>query len=262
MITYYESREIPFDSFLSDDLTFPLHLHKQMEIVLVTAGEVTLWIGSHQKHMSEGELALIFPNQVHSYVSEGHSQLLLIIFDPELAGDFTKLLIQKQPRDPFIRKEQIHQDIHFLLPYFKGYRSAPLYRRLLKGYLTVILSRILERTELVASSASPETDLLHHALCYMNLHFTEPLSLDSLSRELGVSKFHLSRCFSEKIGCNFTQYLNSVRINYAKQRLETSGISVSEVAAESGFESQCTFFRSFKLQTGLTPNQYRKNAKE
>ena len=258
MITYYENREIPFDSFLSNNLNFMFHLHKQLELVYVLDGVTTIQIDDHIKELSKGELAIIFPNSIHSYESLHDNQILLMILDSELVGDFSDSLNKKQALNPFLTKEEIHPDILYLLPYLMDYHNQSLNRKLLKGYLSVIVSRIFEKLELVDSPLKTDADLVHRALDYINKHFTEPLTLQIISSELGFSKFYLSRCFFEKTGCNFNQYLNSLRIDFAKRLLESSSLNVTQIAYESGFESQCTFYRAFRETSGLTPNQYRK----
>lgn len=258
MITYYENREVPFDSYLTKDLTFMLHLHKQLELVYVTEGSVSLKVDEHNKTLSQGELAIIFPNSIHSYESGQPSELLLVILEPELVGDYAQILNKNQAVNPFLLKSQIHPDIIYLLPYLIRYRQQPISRKLLKGYLAILVGRVLEQVELISSSSKTDADLVHRALYYINRHFTEPLTLQSISSTLGFSKYYLSRCFCEKTGCNFNQYLNSLRIDYAKRLLESSNLSVTEIAYESGFESQCTFYRAFRETSGATPNQYRK----
>lgn len=262
MITYYENRDLPFDCHPAENLTYLLHLHKQLELVYVLQGTIQVQVDDHSRIMQEQELAVIFPNSIHSYESIGESNVLLMIFDTDLVSDLADPLMKQLPQSPFLTQEQVHPDILYLLPYFLRYNQEPLGKKLLKGYLTVIVSRLLEQLSLIDSVPNRNTDLVHRTLYYLNQHFTEPLSLGQVARQLGFSKYYLSRCFSENTGCNFNQYINSLRIGYAKQLLETSSLSVTEIATTSGFESQCTFYRAFHEQIGLTPKQYRTRARK
>ena len=83
---------------------------------------------------------------------------------------------------------------------------------------------------------------------------------EALARALGVSRFHLSHVFSEKIGQGFSAYLASIRIDCACALLAGTNRSVTEIAAESGFESQRSFFRAFGARCGMTPLAYRRRA--
>ena len=83
------------------------------------------------------------------------------------------------------------------------------------------------------------------------------LSFESVARKVGVSSEHLSRLFSEKIAGGFHRYIQLLRVEYAKQLLESSDLSIGEIMTESGFCDQRTFNRVFKSFTNFTPRQYR-----
>ena len=82
-------------------------------------------------------------------------------------------------------------------------------------------------------------------------------SLDDMARDLGVSKYVLSRTFSKTFHRNFNQYLNDARLNYACHRLENTSDAITNICYDSGFESQRTFNRVFKERYKVTPSEYR-----
>ena len=90
----------------------------------------------------------------------------------------------------------------------------------------------------------------------------ENLSLDDVSHEFGISKYHISRCFSQKIGCSFTNYLNALRIQNANKMLLTTELPVTDISYQSGFESLSTFYRVFQQFHGITPSEYKRNMKK
>ncbi|MBP3544223.1 MAG: helix-turn-helix transcriptional regulator, partial [Lachnospiraceae bacterium] len=57
--------------------------------------------------------------------------------------------------------------------------------------------------------------------------------------------------------CNFSRYVNGVRLNYAASALENTSDSITTICLEAGFESQRTFNRVFKERYKLTPREYR-----
>ena len=103
-------------------------------------------------------------------------------------------------------------------------------------------------------------DLTGSLVHYLSQNFQKPLSLDTVARDLGVSKYHLSHVFSEKIGQSFSSYLASIRVDCACALLAGTNRSVTEIAAESGFESQRSFFRAVGARCGMTPRAYRRRA--
>jgi len=88
--------------------------------------------------------------------------------------------------------------------------------------------------------------------------FLDPsLSIDRLSESTKIPKHHLSQIFSLQMGKSFADYINQLRIQYACKELEQpKDISIEQLGYECGFNSKVSFYRNFKLHTGLTPSQY------
>jgi YesN/AraC family two-component response regulator len=77
------------------------------------------------------------------------------------------------------------------------------------------------------------------------------------ARLLNVNRSRLSACINAKTGDTFNQYINSFRVEYAKQLLISQpGIKMATVCAESGFNNETSFFRVFKAHTGKTPREW------
>jgi len=103
------------------------------------------------------------------------------------------------------------------------------------------------------------TDLPTAVISYISEHFCEPLSLEILSKELGVCRFYLSRIFTQVLHTGFHEYVNTLRIDQAKKLLENTRDSILDVAIQCGFQNQQTFNRVFKEICGITPSAFRKN---
>jgi len=88
--------------------------------------------------------------------------------------------------------------------------------------------------------------------------FLDPsLSIDRLSESTKIPKHYLSQIFSLQMGKSFADYINQLRIRYACKELEQPrDISMEQLGYECGFNSKVSFYRNFKLHTGLTPSQY------
>ena len=85
----------------------------------------------------------------------------------------------------------------------------------------------------------------------------EEMSLDRMARDLGISRFTLSRVFSGTFHRNFNQFLNEQRLNYVTIHLECSDESITDICMNAGFESQRTFNRVFRERYRMTPREYR-----
>jgi transcriptional regulator GlxA family with amidase domain len=92
-----------------------------------------------------------------------------------------------------------------------------------------------------------------------NLHerFHEPVTVESMAREAGMSTRNFTRRFKQATGEPPLAYLHKLRIECAKHLLETDFKSVQEVCFEVGYEDQPHFRNLFKRHTGLTPTEYK-----
>ncbi len=98
---------------------------------------------------------------------------------------------------------------------------------------------------------------LVQAKLFIDTHFDEPINLDAIADEAYFSKFHFIRIFKNAYNKTPHQYLTCVRLEKAKEMLQTN-IAVTEVCYACGFESIGSFTTLFKKTTGSTPSGYRR----
>lgn len=89
-------------------------------------------------------------------------------------------------------------------------------------------------------------------------HYTEDMRLDELADKYHTSPSYLSRVLKQSLGVTFVDYLSRLRVQRAKELLEKTDKSVSEIAELSGFVNPSGFTRVFKAHIGISPSQYRK----
>ena len=101
--------------------------------------------------------------------------------------------------------------------------------------------------------------MVRDACGYIELHVEDPLSLTLLAGELGYSESHLSRSFKAEMGVGISQYIRAARVEKAKTLLETSEMSIGEIADLLHFASSSHFSGAFRELVGVLPQQYRKD---
>lgn len=94
---------------------------------------------------------------------------------------------------------------------------------------------------------------------YLNDNFKENISLDIISRDIGISKYYLHRLFTEINGNTLLSYLTVIRLERAKNKLQYSKNSIFEIAIACGFDNTSYFSNIFKKYMGFSPSQFRKN---
>lgn len=87
-------------------------------------------------------------------------------------------------------------------------------------------------------------------------NLAESLSLEEIGRRVGCSRFHLSRIFSQEMGCGVFQYLRALRMERAAELLRAKKLNVTQVAMEVGFASPSHFSTAFHETFGCCPGLY------
>ena len=87
------------------------------------------------------------------------------------------------------------------------------------------------------------------------------LTLDKIAEELNLSKSYLSRIINAELGVGFVDYVNTLRVEEAKNYMlnpEFSNYTLQSIGIEAGFNSKSAFYSSFKKITGQTPTEFKK----
>lgn len=83
------------------------------------------------------------------------------------------------------------------------------------------------------------------------------LTLSKISRKLGIPARKISLVINQQHGKNISKVINTYRVNYAKQLLTRSDMTVMDIFLSSGFQTKSNFHREFSRITGQTPSEYR-----
>ena len=129
------------------------------------------------------------------------------------------------------------------------------YMEMLRCYLTQVL---------VSAARACEARVPHEAVAkvmeYLKSHYTEPLSLDTLSELVGYTPQYLSSLFSEDVGMSIQIFLQRMRIEEACRMLAHTNLSVSEISAAVGYQDTRHFAKVFRRHQVISPREYRKAA--
>ncbi|HSJ03385.1 MAG: helix-turn-helix transcriptional regulator [Verrucomicrobium sp.] len=88
-------------------------------------------------------------------------------------------------------------------------------------------------------------------------HLAQPMCLEEVARNSGVSPFHFCKIFKRFTGLTFTEYVNRARVEHAKKLLLKPFSRVTEVAYDVGFQSLSQFNRSFRRVMDQSPTEFR-----
>lgn len=264
MSIIYEHRDASIYAVRASGLTVLPHFHSHVELVYMLEGQSLARADYREILLEKGDLFIAFPNQIHGFKDLGPVSCYLLIFPGDLCPDFTALLQSHLPESPILKRHQRSDDN--ILPAIQAlclgqHAGQPYGDAIAKGYFTILLGSLLGQMTL-KKVASDNMDTVRRIFRYCHDHYQQDLSLDMLESELNISKYHISHLFNQKLKISFTDFIRSLRIDDACNRLKQTDSTVTQIAFQVGYNSIRSFNRAFLQQTGMSPRQYRRQYRQ
>lgn len=105
----------------------------------------------------------------------------------------------------------------------------------------------------------PKSSPVYPAVAYVHSHRQEMVTMNDMARLCHLSPSYFSRLFRREMGENFINYVNRIKVQWAKERLRSSNDSVVQIAQELGYMDSSYFISVFKKFEGTTPLAYRQH---
>lgn len=105
-------------------------------------------------------------------------------------------------------------------------------------------------------------DVVEKMKTYMQRNYKKDITVEFISSLFYMSRSYCSHLFKQRAGVSFVDYLNSIRIQKAKQLLLESDKKMYQIARSVGYDNVKYFFRIFNKLEKMTPNEYRKRHRE
>lgn len=112
--------------------------------------------------------------------------------------------------------------------------------------------------EWVRRKKEEQDEVIAFVMKTMETQYSEDISLDFIAESLDMSSAYLSVYIKEKTGANFSDHMNRVRIQKAKELLLSSNLSIQHIGEQIGYRNGTSFIRMFKKITGETPGEFRR----
>lgn len=119
------------------------------------------------------------------------------------------------------------------------------------------LENARELAEEAVLDSAASSFIVNNAVAYIEEHYREKLKLSDVADQVYVSQWHLSKLMNRYLGQNFSEILNGIRINKAKELLKDPSLRIGDIADEVGFLDMAHFSRVFKKVVGISANEYR-----
>ena len=126
---------------------------------------------------------------------------------------------------------------------------------IIEGTISILLGSII-KDNLTVDNDKTSYDLVKCILLYIEENYKSTITLDSIAKHFGYSKYYFSHLFNKCFRCNLNDYLNLVRCRHSISFVIDENMSVADAAFAAGFVSMRTFYRTFKKYFKITPKEY------
>jgi len=214
------------------------------------------------------EVWLVPPGVRHAVRHRKATQFLVISPTPAFWKEITRGVPLKDaslvPMRHYIGEDPFIGDLIAL--FWKYCRSGEFPRRAYLEMASGLLALHIVAVHLAPRQREDEADIglpaaiLNRVITFMREHYGEKLDRDILARHAGFSRWHFSRLFAASMKMPPMQFLNEIRVEEAKKRLQAGGKTVLQIAVEVGFCDAGQLGLHFKRKAGVTPGVYLKQA--
>lgn len=241
--------------------------HDFIEIEFFSAGAGIHHLNGIPYRVRGGYFYLLMPGDFHYYDLDesAYFKLYNIKLDASQPSDTVKELLAGFPRPYAVYLEgdefdTVLREIQYLYDYWSdrnNRKKNPVDAMTcnIAERIILLLIRNLKQPQKAVSASVPQE--VRNITEYIDQHFHEPITPEVLAPIAGVTPHYFSEYFKKQCGICFCDYVNQVRLFRAMHLLDTTELSVKEIAGSVGFRSQAYFTRMFTRQFSLSPREYR-----
>ena len=257
---------------------FRVHYHTELELSLIISGQGTYNSDGTLYPVTAGDIFFYKSSIPHCMtdISDGGMMILNIHISPSYfqlvrsasnAPHFGRSFLRRtlptvKLTELLSENEAEHLRKIFSLMKKELTERSDAFELIAQSYLAealVLISRkMAPPDERIGKSAS---DGIFKALEFIDTHYTEPISLLSLSELASLEKTYFAALFKKTVGTNPGEYILIKRVEKSIELLRTSNSTVLEIAVKTGFNNTANFNKIFKKYTGTTPKELRKSAR-
>ncbi len=256
----------------------PKHIHEFIELVYIVSGTSVHTVQDTSYTAKTGDLLFINYNQEHSFESLEEFTYINILITPEfmtgelinseniydifsifLSDGFRRNLNSEKNLISFHGNEDIEVNsfIKNMLEEFQNKNAG--YKSILNGYMRILFAKIIRKLQ---GSDSVEKNYISkitpEIMSYIDQNCFRKISLGEIAQISFYNPAYFSRIFKEFCGQSFTAYIQKKRTDEARNLLKTTDFTVDIICEKVGYSDKKQFYKVFKEQVGLTPNEFRK----
>ena len=260
---------LPIKIFLHNINKYPIHWHEDMEIIFVLNGRIKITEGHKEYVLNEDDIILINSNVMHSseYIEQNTTLVMQIdtMFFNNYIDNFSEIIFDCNTLSGDGKDKQRFDDIRntlariMMVVHKKDGAYVVKAQELIFKLIGLLISnfQVVENKPLFVKPKKPN-QRLKRVVQYINEHYMEDISLQTIAGIEDLSPQYISKTFKEGMGISFIKYLTSVRLKKSMEGLIYTNNNVLDIAIEYGFPNSKSYYKAFKEAFSMTPSDYRK----
>lgn len=232
--------------------------------LLLADQHVEIFLASKQMNLPKGRMLFIQSNHSVTLILDVKlpTEIVSISFVCyQLLEDEGQRLVYNLDNKCLPENAWISNDVPLRI-YAMMHEIISLYEQQKERRYNYLLAELVDA--IFSKNILPENDkdvVLMEVLCYIQDNYQKPLTRSAIAQMIGFNSSYFSTMFREKIGLGFSEYLNRIRLEKAKEYLLTTDLSQHDIAMKVGYSNGLYLNRKFKQMNGITPGEFRSRPK-
>lgn len=231
-----------------------------IQLVFLHSGSLTIWVDEEKQVMQAGHVMLLLPahREYFEFDKQYQTEHSYMHWYNDPMPEKLLSMLENLPRILSLSNTMNHLVERGLA---LRYSSLPTVEQLSKLIAMEMLWQYIGESEVRINEArnTHKNHIFSAARQFIHQHYNEGITLSDIADASSVSETHLIRIFNKYAQTTPINYLWDLRITQALELLHRTGLSISEIASQTGFKTSYHFSRRIREKTGLTPTEYRKN---
>lgn len=226
-----------------------LHFHRNLEIYGVVKGRVSVTITGQRQILTDGQIAIVDGLEDHSYEINDNAEVFFFHIGTRYLNNL-RLLYPKQRLPSWLLDADYNRIIYGRIRPLMG-TAEPISELKRIGITCQLFSDIIEHYGTVekVGNIQQDADVVTQIVQYIYDHYQEKITLETLSKQFYLSPKALSKKIKKRVNVDLRVFVNDIRVQRAMEMWEdpkNRGKSINQIAAQCGFASMATFYRSYE----------------
>lgn len=228
---------------------YPAHFHNNIEIELLIKGERKISLNGKTYCMKSGSVAIISGYDVHCYFGSNDENLqdVVVMIPPVYMDKYNAKYGKMRPKSPIINDPETVKKLVEIAE--RLFLNETLCENVKQAAVDLFFAILAEKVEYVPLCRDDDNILIRTLLMYISSHYKENINLNTVAKALGYTPAHLSRTFHQYFNKGIAEYINDLRIEYVKNKLQCEkNVKTTDILFEAGFGSIQSYYRNRKRQ--------------